>query len=128
MIWYEAVLIELWLVLGNDPRLDPGAYEARSRAFVEHAVDFVKEHILSPLTPLRLAHLVSMVNSSIFLPVYVKYQLLWIGSKRFLDGLAEECVESVPQIIKIGWVGELVSWSRFVRMEVDFSKLVLQRI
>ena len=71
MIWHEAVLIELRLVLGNDPRLDPGAYEARSRALVKHAIDFFEEHILSPLTPLRLTHVVDVINRSIFFSVDV---------------------------------------------------------
>ena len=71
MVWRETVLVELSLVLGNYPRFDSYAYEARPWAFVKHAENFFEEHVLGSLTPLRLAHTIEVIDRSIFFPLYV---------------------------------------------------------
>ena len=73
MIRNETVLMKFGFVARDYSRFRPSANEARPRALVKHAVDFIKECILSMLTPLRLVPLIDMINRSILFFVHIQH-------------------------------------------------------
>ena len=100
----ETILMELSIILLGDASL---AFE---RIFVVHRKAGLTKNFLCVLAPfiLCLILLISSFNGGIAILEHLDNQLLRIGRKLFFDRTPEVAVQSVPYVVIVARVGELV--------------------